>query len=143
MRQLCSLPELGEGTPGTLSLSVGEGGACSLLVGGIGVMNIMLVSVTERPREIGIRRAAGARMGDILLQFNAEAVVICTLGGLAGLTLGYLIGFGLRGAGLAVAFTPTPAALAFASAVSTGLVFGHLPARKAARLDPVVALGAE
>jgi macrolide transport system ATP-binding/permease protein len=106
-------------------------------------MNIMLVSVTERTREIGIRMATGARMRDILLQFNTEAAVVCTVGGIIGLTLGYLVGFGLRLGGVDVLFTPSPAVLAFLSAVGTGLLFGYLPARKAARLDPVVALASD
>ena len=127
----------------TLTLLLGSVAAISLLVGGIGVMNIMLVSVTERTREIGIRMATGARMRDILLQFNTEAAVVCTVGGIIGLTLGYLVGFGLRLGGVDVLFTPSPAVLAFLSAVGTGLLFGYLPARKAARLDPVVALASD
>jgi macrolide transport system ATP-binding/permease protein len=127
----------------TLTLLLGSVAAISLLVGGIGVMNIMLVSVTERTREIGIRMATGARQRDILLQFNTEAAVVCTVGGVIGLTLGYLIGFGLRFGGVDILFTAPPAVLAFLSAVGTGLLFGYLPARKAARLDPVVALASE
>ena len=87
--------------------------------------------------------ATGARMRDILLQFNAEAAVVCTVGGISGLLLGYLIGFGLRFGGVDVVFTLAPGVLAFLSAVGTGLLFGYLPARKAARLDPVIALAAE
>ncbi|HXF07875.1 MAG TPA: MacB family efflux pump subunit [Candidatus Acidoferrales bacterium] len=127
----------------TLTLLLGSVAAISLLVGGIGVMNIMLVSVTERTREIGIRMATGARMRDILLQFNTEAAVVCTVGGVVGLVLGHGIGIGLQAAGIAIRFTTLPAVLAFLSAVGTGLLFGYLPARKAARLDPVVALATE
>jgi len=127
----------------TLTLLLGSVAAISLIVGGIGVMNIMLVSVTERTREIGIRMATGARRRDILLQFNTEAAVVCTVGGLIGLALGYLIGFGLRLGGVDILFTAPPAVLAFLSAVGTGLLFGYLPARKAAHLDPVVALASE
>jgi macrolide transport system ATP-binding/permease protein len=127
----------------TLTLLLGSVAAISLIVGGIGVMNIMLVSVTERTREIGIRMATGARRRDILLQFNTEAAVVCTVGGLIGLALGYLIGFGLRLGGVDILFTAPPAVLAFLSAVGTGLLFGYLPARKAAYLDPVVALASE
>jgi macrolide transport system ATP-binding/permease protein len=114
-----------------------------LLVGGIGVMNIMLVSVTERTREIGIRMATGARRRDILLQFNTEAAVVCTLGGLIGVLLGLSLGALLRSFEMAVVFSPLPAVLAFSCAFGTGLLFGYLPARKAAYLDPVVALAAE
>jgi macrolide transport system ATP-binding/permease protein len=106
-------------------------------------MNIMLVSVTERTREIGNRIATGARRRDILLQFNTEAAVVCTLGGLMGVLLGFAAGSGLRFFDMAVIFSPLPAILAFSCAFGTGLLFGYLPARKAAGLDPVVALAAE
>ncbi len=113
----------------------------SLLVGGIGVMNIMLVSVTERTREIGIRLAIGARAGDILAQFLVEAVVLAAIGGVAGLGLGV-------GASLLVGMTtqwrvsvqPETAILAVAVAGGIGVVFGFFPARRAAKLDPIVAL---
>jgi len=113
-----------------------------LLVGGIGVMNIMLVSVTERTREIGIRKAIGARKSDIVVQFLTEAVVLTALGGLLGMTLGWVISVVFR-----IAFPNLPtsvpwwaAALGVAVSVGVGLFFGTWPAMKAARLDPVVAL---
>jgi len=113
-----------------------------LLVGGIGVMNIMLVSVTERTREIGIRKAVGARRADIVVQFLTEAVVLTGLGGFLGMTLGWLISLGFR---LLFPSLPTSvplwaAALGVAVSVGVGLFFGTWPAMKAARLDPVVAL---
>jgi macrolide transport system ATP-binding/permease protein len=127
----------------TLTILLGAVAAISLLVGGIGVMNIMLVSVTERTREIGIRMATGARMRDIMLQFNIEAAVVCIIGGLMGLALGFAAGMGVSLFDVDVNFSPLPPLLAFTSAVLTGLVFGYLPARKAARLDPVAALSTE
>jgi len=113
-----------------------------LLVGGIGVMNIMLVSVTERTREIGIRKAIGARRADIVLQFLTEAVVLTGLGGLIGMTFGWLISLIAR---LVFPALPTAvplwaAALGVIVSVAVGLFFGIWPANKAARLDPVVAL---
>jgi putative ABC transport system permease protein len=113
-----------------------------LLVGGIGVMNIMLVSVTERTREIGIRKAIGARRADIVLQFLTEAVVLTGLGGLIGMTFGWAVSLACR---LAFPALPTAvpwwaAALGVAVSVGIGLFFGIWPANKAARLDPVVAL---
>ena len=110
---------------------------------GIGVMNIMLVSVTERTREIGIRMATGARKINILLQFNTEALVVCAFGGLIGVAIGLGTARAFEYFGRAIIYEVWPVALAFACAFLTGLVFGYLPARKAANLDPVVALGAE
>ncbi|MEN3951549.1 MacB family efflux pump subunit [Iodidimonas sp. SYSU 1G8] len=143
IRNTASLLEMVQETQGTLTILLGSVAAISLLVGGIGVMNIMLVSVTERTREIGLRMATGARMNDILVQFNTEALVVCAIGGVVGVLLGVAIGLTLGQFDVAIQFTPGPAILAFSCAVATGLVFGYLPARKAARLDPVVALSSE
>ncbi len=143
VRNTASLLEMVSETQNTLALLLGSVAAISLLVGGIGVMNIMLVSVTERTREIGVRMATGARGRDILLQFNIEAVVVCCIGGLLGIASGVAIARGLGHLGQTAIFTPMPSILAFGCALATGLVFGYLPARKAARLDPVTALAAE
>ncbi len=118
--------------------------AISLLVGGIGIMNIMLVSVSERTREIGLRKAVGARPGAILLQFLIEAVVLCLIGGLVGLAIGQTLVAAVAripAAGLADATIPPWAiALSFGFSAVVGLVFGMFPAIKAARLDPIDAL---
>jgi putative ABC transport system permease protein len=113
----------------------------SLIVGGIGIMNIMLVSVTERTREIGLRLAIGARGKDVLLQFLVEAIVLSLLGGLLGIAMGY----GLSGAAEKFLSWPTsipPEAIgmAFGFAAITGVFFGFYPAMKASRLDPIEAL---
>ena len=130
-------------TQNTLSLMLGSIAAISLLVGGIGVMNIMLMTVRERTREIGIRMATGARQRDILRQFLTEAVMLSVVGGLTGIALALLVGGALVLAEVAVAFS-LPAVLgAFSCALITGVVFGFMPARKAARLDPVTALTSE
>jgi len=140
---MASILEAAMETQDTFTLLLGTVAAISLLVGGIGVMNIMLVSVVERTREIGIRMATGARMRDILLQFNIEAAVVCAAGGVMGILVGIVAGLALRWSGMAVVFSVFPALLAFACASATGLIFGYLPARKAARLDPVIALASE
>ena len=116
--------------------------AVSLLVGGIGIMNIMLVSVTERTREIGVRLAIGARERDILLQFLVEAVVLSVAGGLIGIALGMLGAILLSrvSGGTPVDFSLFWAALGFGVSVAIGVIFGFYPARKAARLDPIDAL---
>jgi macrolide transport system ATP-binding/permease protein len=128
----------------TMTVLLGSIAAISLLVGGIGVMNIMLVSVTERTREIGIRMATGARTRNILQQFLIEALVVSSVGGVIGVILG-LGAAAVVGATTStpVAYSVFPVVLAFGSAFATGLVFGFLPARKAAYLDPVVALQSE
>jgi len=143
IRNMASIIASAMETQNTFTLMLGIVAAISLLVGGIGVMNIMLVSVTERTREIGIRMATGARRSDILLQFITEAAVVCTLGGIIGVLLGFGAGHLLRYFDTAVIFSPLPAMLAFSCAFSIGLLFGYLPARKAAHLDPVVALASE
>jgi macrolide transport system ATP-binding/permease protein len=143
IRNMASILETATATQNTLTILLGTVAAISLLVGGIGVMNIMLVSVTERTREIGIRMATGARTRDIMLQFNTEAAVVCTLGGLLGVIIGFIIGFALKLFQVDVVFSALPVLLSFACAVGTGLLFGYLPAKKAAELDPVVALASE
>lgn len=143
IRNTASILEMATETQNTLTILLGAVAAISLLVGGIGVMNIMLVSVTERTREIGIRMATGARRRDIMLQFNIEAAVVCIIGGLLGIGLGLLAGWSISLLEVTVVFSLMPALLAFSSAVLTGILFGYLPARKAARLDPVVALASE
>ena len=120
-------------TQNTLTYLLAAIAVISLVVGGIGVMNIMLVSVTERTREIGIRMAIGARSFDVLFQFLTEAVMVCFIGGLAGVVVG--IGGGLATSAIAgwrVIFTISPVVMAFACAFLTGIIFGYLPARKAA-----------
>ena len=116
----------------------------SLLVGGVGIMNIMLVSVSERTREIGLRKAVGARPAIILLQFLTEAIVLCVVGGLIGLVIGQALTLGLQSipdAGLESAAIPSWAiALSFAFSAGVGVVFGMFPAIKASRLDPIEAL---
>jgi len=130
-------------TQNTLSLMLGSIAAISLLVGGIGVMNIMLMTVRERTREIGIRMATGARQRDILRQFLSEAVLLSMVGGITGIALALMIGGVLLLGNIAVAFSLAAVLGAFACAVATGVVFGFMPARKAARLDPVKALTSE
>jgi macrolide transport system ATP-binding/permease protein len=130
-------------TLGLLTLLLGLIAAISLVVGGIGVMNIMLMTVKERTREIGIRMATGARQRDILRQFLTEAVMVSLVGGVAGVVIGLAIGAALIVWDVPVIFSVRAIGVAFGCAVATGLVFGFMPARQAARLDPVVALGAE
>jgi len=127
----------------TFTILLGSVAAISLLVGGIGVMNIMLVSVTERTREIGIRMATGARQTDIMSQFLSEAIVVSGVGGIIGVLTGVAVGYILIAFDVSIKFTTMPMVLAFCCATATGLVFGFAPARKAARLDPVVALANE
>ena len=119
--------------------------AIALVVGGIGVMNIMLVSVTERTQEIGIRMAVGARQSDILMQFLIEALMLCLLGGALGIALAYGIGwlFNQSGAEIRLIYSTSSVIAAVICSSSIGILFGYLPARNAARLDPVEALSRE
>ncbi|MBB4185628.1 MacB family efflux pump subunit [Sinorhizobium terangae] len=130
-------------TSNTMKLFLGSVAAISLLVGGIGVMNIMLVSVSERTREIGVRMATGARERDILVQFIVEALVVSAIGGAIGVAAGLGTGALAKTFGMPVSFTIGPVALAFACSFLTGLLFGFLPARNASRLQPAVALSAD
>ena len=129
------------GTTQVLTGLLGAVAAVSLLVGGIGIMNIMLVSVTERTREIGIRLAIGALERDVLLQFLVEAVTLSSLGGVIGIVLAVLASYGLSSLmGMPVVLSPGIMLLAFFFSAAVGVIFGYIPARKAAMLNPIDAL---
>jgi putative ABC transport system permease protein len=129
------------GTIRTMTGLLGAVAAVSLLVGGIGIMNIMLVSVTERTREIGIRLAIGALEHEVLLQFLIEAVVLSALGGLCGIVLAFVACLGLTALmSMPFLFGPGINLLAFGFSALIGVVFGYMPAKRAAGLDPIVAL---
>ena len=134
-----SLLETSSSTSSVFTTLLGEVAAISLLVGGIGVMNIMLVSVTERTREIGIRKAIGARRTDILTQFLTEAVLVSLIGGLTGVALG-IIASHLQIAGVHPVIATYSIFLAFTAAALSGLIFGTYPAARAARMRPIEAL---
>ncbi|NMG50724.1 MacB family efflux pump subunit [Azoarcus communis] len=143
IRNMASIIETVSATQNTMTILLGTVAAISLLVGGIGVMNIMLVSVTERTREIGIRMATGARMKNILQQFLIEALVVSAIGGAIGVAAGLGTAAIIALFDTPIQYSLAPVLLAFGCAFATGLIFGYLPARKAARLDPVVALASE
>jgi putative ABC transport system permease protein len=141
IRNLSEMLAVAEASTRIMSLLLGAIASVSLLVGGIGIMNIMLVSVTERTREIGIRMAVGARERDILLQFLIEAIVLAVTGG----SIGILLGVGgsaliSRFAGWSTIVNPGAVLLAFGFSAAIGIFFGFYPARKASRLDPIEAL---
>ena len=141
VRNLTQVAEAASATARILSLMLGAIGSISLLVGGIGIMNIMLVSVTERTREIGIRMAIGARQRDVLMQFLIEALMICIAGGVVGIVIGVAGAFAVgRAMEIEVAFSAWVMLVAFAVSAATGIFFGFWPARRAASLRPVEAL---
>jgi putative ABC transport system permease protein len=135
------LAETLSSTMGVLTNLLGAVAAVSLLVGGIGIMNIMLVSVTERTREIGLRLAVGALEGEVLLQFLIEAVVLSALGGVVGVLIATAASYFLSGVmGVPYAFDATINLLALVFSAAIGVIFGYFPARRAARMDPIEAL---
>lgn len=140
-----SIRESVESATATMMLVDSLVAVISLVVGGIGVMNIMLVSVTERTKEIGVRMAVGARSSDILQQFLIESVFVCLMGGIIGIVLALVIGviFDHMVTMFALHFSLIPIIIAFISSSLIGIVFGFFPARRAARLDPIHALERE
>ncbi|WGV12316.1 MacB family efflux pump subunit [Psychrobacter maritimus] len=143
IRNSDSIRQTIESTTAAMTLLISSIAIISLIVGGIGVMNIMLVSVTERTNEIGVRMAVGARQSDIMQQFLIEAVLVCILGGLLGIGLAFAIGELINRVGgdsFQVIYSPTSIIAAFVCSTLIGVVFGFLPARNAAKLDPVEAL---
>jgi putative ABC transport system permease protein len=141
VRDTKQLIETTTATTAMMTGLLGAVAAVSLLVGGIGIMNIMLVSVTERTREIGIRLAIGALENQVLLQFLVEAIVISLFGGVVGIVAGLaLAGAATTALGVPFLLDPTIVLVAFGFAAMVGVVFGYFPARRAARLDPIVAL---
>lgn len=134
-----------ETTTNTMRILISGVALISLIVGGIGVMNIMLVSVTERTKEIGIRMAVGAKQSDILMQFLIEAVLLCIIGGVIGLGLGYAFGFLFNSLDMDfyMKFSLAPAVIALITSSFIGIVFGYLPARNASKLNPIDALSQE
>jgi putative ABC transport system permease protein len=126
---------------GALTAMVAVIAGISLLVGGIGIMNIMLVSVTERTREIGIRLAIGALAREVQLQFLTEAVVLCCFGGVVGIALAFLLSWSMAGViDVPFLFDPLVNALSFLFSALMGITFGFYPARRASKLDPIDAL---
>jgi len=141
IRDMSEFKNMLTSTTKTMSLLLGAIAAISLLVGGIGIMNIMLVSVTERTREIGLRKAIGARNVDIMIQFLIEAVLIAFIGGIAGVVLGAGISSLIAAlAGWAVELSASSVALATGFSLAIGIIFGSWPAHQASQLNPIDAL---
>jgi len=141
VRDMREIANMLAGTTRVLTTLLGAVASVSLLVGGIGIMNIMLVSVTERTREIGVRLAIGAREGEVLMQFLVEAVVLSSIGGLLGILLALGASLGLAGVlQVPFVFNGRIVAIAFLFSAAVGVIFGYFPARRAARLDPIEAL---
>ena len=141
VRNLAGVAETAAETSKVMTMLLGGIAAVSLLVGGIGIMNIMLVSVTERTREIGLRLSVGARDVDVLLQFLVEAIVLSISGGVLGIAIGCGISYVIANVlHWSATVTPLAVAASFGVAAAIGVFFGFYPARKAARLNPIDAL---